>query len=383
VSDDRLARYREKRDFSRTTEPGADAVGPQEKRTADGGPHRFVVQKHAARRLHYDVRIEADGVLVSWAVPKGPSYDPAVRRLAVHVEDHPIDYRTFEGTIGTGTYGAGAVIVWDEGTYHNESAKNGDPIDVRAALEKGHVTIRLEGEKLRGGWHLIRAGGHGPPRRTDDWLMIKRRDDEADAGRDVVGDAPASVRSGLTVEQVAAGALDPPPAPAQACPATEADLEALGAEGDWLGQRRPAGNRYRAVRAGARVELWDAAGEAGAERHPDVVAAVLALPVDDLILDGVVTAAPGPGGAVYVATDVLRLLGQDTAVLATSQRAALLARLDGADRRVGVAGSSAGAPADIVAAARRAGWAAVTLKRIDAPYPEGPSPSWREVRTAE
>ncbi len=167
---------------------------------------RFVVQKHAARRLHYDVRLEVDGVMASWAVPKGPSYDPAVRRLAVHVEDHELEHRSFEGIIPGARYGPGAVIIWDEGTYTNESSRDGRPLSVRAAIDKGHVTVVLAGVKLHGGWHLVRTapGSYG----ADSWLLIKRRDDEVDALRDIEAEEPASVRSGLTIEEI--GSVDSP-----------------------------------------------------------------------------------------------------------------------------------------------------------------------------
>lgn len=162
------------------------------------GDPRFVVQLHAARRLHYDVRLEVDGVMASWAVPKGPCYDPAVRRLAVHVEDHDLSHRNFEGPTGGGK----GMIIWDEGTFRNESARDGTPLDLRAAIDKGHVTVVLDGVKLHGGWHLVRTppGSYG----RDSWLLIKRRDDEAVAGLDIEAALPASVRSGRTLEEVAA-----------------------------------------------------------------------------------------------------------------------------------------------------------------------------------
>ena len=153
---------------------------------------RFVIHKHAASSLHYDLRLEAGGVLKSWAVPKGPSTDPREKRLAVEVEDHSLDYAEFEGRIGTG-YGAGRVIVWDAGTYR--SLTDGP---VEAAIENGHLSFWLEGEKLRGGWTLQRTGGGAKPQ----WLLIKRRDDEADARRNPVSTQPESVRSGRNIEDL-------------------------------------------------------------------------------------------------------------------------------------------------------------------------------------
>jgi DNA ligase D-like protein (predicted 3'-phosphoesterase) len=153
---------------------------------------RFVIQLHAATTLHYDFRLEAGGVLKSWAVPKGPSTDPREKRLAVEVEDHSLAYGDFEGVLGDG-YGAGRVIVWDAGTYR--SLTDGP---VEEALENGHLSFWLEGEKLRGGWTLQRTRGGAKPQ----WLLIKRRDEGADARRDPVGTQPESVVSGRTLEDL-------------------------------------------------------------------------------------------------------------------------------------------------------------------------------------
>jgi DNA ligase D-like protein (predicted 3'-phosphoesterase) len=153
----------------------------------------FVVQKHAATSLHYDFRLEVDGAMRSWAVPKGPSYDPGERRLAMSVEDHPMSWNEFEGVIGPG-YGAGTVIVWDRGTYRNTSDS-----DIAEALDGGYARFVLEGSKLRGEWSLRRMSGQ----KKESWLLSKRRDGDADPGRDVVEEEPESVVSGLTIEEVA------------------------------------------------------------------------------------------------------------------------------------------------------------------------------------
>jgi len=156
---------------------------------------RFVIQKHAATTLHYDFRLEVDGVLRSWAVPKGPSTDPRERRLAVEVEDHSLAYGDFEGVIGEYSYGAGAVIVWDAGTYRNLDEDR----SMAEALDAGHARIWLEGEKLRGGWTLHRTNaGHKPQ-----WLLMKRRDEGADARRNPQSTQPESVKTGRTIEEVA------------------------------------------------------------------------------------------------------------------------------------------------------------------------------------
>ncbi|HKY59701.1 MAG TPA: DNA polymerase ligase N-terminal domain-containing protein [Gemmatimonadota bacterium] len=189
---DPLHAYRKKRDFRKTGEPS----GKTRKRAG----RRFVIQKHAARSLHYDFRLEADGVLKSWAVPKGPSTDPKDKRLAMPTEDHPLDYHDFEGVIPEGQYGAGAVIVWDRGTYRNLTEDDdGEEVPVSEALADGHLKVWLDGEKLRGGYALTRIGKGKDVR----WLLVKMDDEEADARRNPVSTEPESVLSGRTVEEVA------------------------------------------------------------------------------------------------------------------------------------------------------------------------------------
>jgi bifunctional non-homologous end joining protein LigD len=191
---ERLGPYRQKRDFTRTAEPtGATRPGPP----AAGAGNRFVVQRHRARRLHYDLRLEAAGVLLSWAVPKGPTLDPSERRLAVHVEDHPLDYFDFEGVIAPGEYGGGDVIVWDWGTW--QLAKGDDVLD---AVERGDLHFDLHGEKLRGRFVLVRRGGSQAGGRQN-WLLLHKHDDEAVDGWDPE-DHPRSVKTGRTNDEVAA-----------------------------------------------------------------------------------------------------------------------------------------------------------------------------------
>ena len=162
----------------------------------------FVVHKHAARTLHDDFRLEVDGVLKSWAVPKGPSTDPREKRLAVAVEDHALDYADFEGTIGESSYGAGAVIVWDTGPYANRTERDGVQVPMARALADGHAVVELEGRKLHGRYALTRTGEQ---RGREQWLLVKVRDDAADARRNPVSTQPESVLSGRTIEDVAAG----------------------------------------------------------------------------------------------------------------------------------------------------------------------------------
>jgi DNA ligase D-like protein (predicted 3'-phosphoesterase) len=161
----------------------------------------FVVQKHAARSEHYDFRLEVDGVLKSWAVPKGPSTNPRYKRLAIRVEDHPLDYAEFEGVLPEGRYGAGAVIVWDRGTYLNRTKRDGREVPIERALRDGHAVVELHGHKLRGGYALTRTDKDD--RGRERWLLVKKKDEQADAGRDPVVSEPESVLSGRTLEQVA------------------------------------------------------------------------------------------------------------------------------------------------------------------------------------
>ncbi len=190
-------KYEEKRDFSRTPEP------PLRQPSESGGPLTFVVQKHSARRLHYDFRLELDGVLKSWAVPAGPSADTRVRRLAVMVEDHPLDYASFEGIIPEGEYGGGQVIVWDRGTYSPEEDgrlffddRERSQKQMRNGLAQDKVSVFLRGQKLKGSWTLVKT-------KRGDWLLIKHKDKYAQSEYDILDDGK-SVISGLSIEDLKA-----------------------------------------------------------------------------------------------------------------------------------------------------------------------------------
>jgi DNA ligase D-like protein (predicted 3'-phosphoesterase) len=190
---DALKDYRAKRHPRRTPEPSGRARRPR------GTKPRFVIQQHDATSLHFDVRLEADGVLKSWAVPKGPSTDPRDKRLAMPTEDHPLDYADFEGVIPEGEYGAGPVIVWDAGTFRNLTQHDGREIPVARALRDGHVSVWLEGTKLRGGYAFTRVARG----KRDRWILVKEDDTEADARRKPVATQPESVVSGRTIRDVA------------------------------------------------------------------------------------------------------------------------------------------------------------------------------------
>ena len=194
------SRYRSRRDFHESPEPSGRKRGKPRFRRR--GKPMFVIQQHDASRMHFDLRLEVDGVLKSWAVPKGPSTDPREKRLAVAVEDHPLDYADFEGVIPHGEYGGGTVVVWDAGPYRNlREDEDGNPIPMEHALRDGRVEVWLEGKKLRGGYALVHAKLRGEKR---NWLLVKMKDEGADARRRPTKTEPESVLSGRTLEQVTA-----------------------------------------------------------------------------------------------------------------------------------------------------------------------------------
>jgi bifunctional non-homologous end joining protein LigD len=289
-----LTTYRKKRDPERTPEPFGG-------RPPSGG-RLFVVQKHAARRLHYILRLEMDGVLKSWAVPKGPSAGAEEKRLAVHVEDHPIEYGDFEGVIPPGNYGAGSVIVWDQGWYR--SAKPEDPL---AQLARGKLEVEIFGHKMRGRWTLARMSG-----KDKDWLLLKKADGaaiRADAA-ELTERYPQSVLSGLTVEEMANASgrlaairarLDALGAPrgeviARSQPFTLATLaERPFSDPAWLFEIKYDGVRVLASRRGSRVELYGRSGQDTTSRYPEVVRALRALPVESFVIDGEIVALDDAG----------------------------------------------------------------------------------------
>jgi DNA ligase D-like protein (predicted 3'-phosphoesterase) len=203
-----LTEYERKRDFSKTSEPSGK--GRKGKRSPKRRHPRFTIQKHSATSLHYDLRLEVDGVLASWAVPKGPSTNPADKRLAMRTEDHPMEYLEFEGVIPKGEYGAGPVIVWDRGVFENISeTRRGEKLTLTEALEKGDIKVFLLGEKIRGAYALVRtspdkrvAPGGAPSHQREQWLLIKKRGEGADRRRKPTSSQPESVLTGRTIEQV-------------------------------------------------------------------------------------------------------------------------------------------------------------------------------------
>lgn len=393
-----LATYRAKRDFARTSEPPG-AVGPASRKA-----RRFVVQMHAARRLHFDLRLELDGVMRSWAVTRGPSLDPADKRLAVQVEDHPLDYAGFEGPIEEG-YGAGTVMVWDSGTWE-PAPEVGDPA---AALGDGNLKFVLHGQRLRGGWDLVRMKPR-PKERQPQWLLFKRRDEEARPGEGagLVEEATTSVQSGRTLEQIAAGkppvrrassppgkgkAVRPPakkPAPrlTDFVPPMLCKLVDRAPEGPgWLHEIKLDGYRIEALVAGGSARLLTRNAHDWTKRFPETAKALSRLP--DCILDGELVALDAQGNPdfaalqaameekrtaalTYHAFDLLSAGGEDLRALALTDRKQRLRALlrKAPDAATFVAAFDT--PGDaVLRSACRLGLEGVVSKRADAPYRAG------------
>ena len=407
-----LDEYVRKRDFERTPEP--TGRGGAVRRARRG---RFVVQQHAARRMHYDFRLEQDGVLKSWAVPKGPSLDSRERRMAVETEDHPLEYASFEGSIPKGEYGGGTVVVWDRGTWE----PLGDP---RAGLEKGKLEFRLAGEKLRGRWHLVRMRPRPRDRNKKLWLLIKGKDEESRQGADaeITERAPESVLSGRSVAAVRRdpgrvwssekGELETAPRAAPAgrparlpdVPrpqlATLVDAPPEGA--DWLHELKLDGYRMLARIARGDVRLLTRAGNDWTDRFPEIARELGRLPVDAALLDGEVVALDGAGrsrfqllqGAMkggrtdlrFFAFDLLHLNGHDLRGKPLAERKeALFAVLRGLSDASPIRASDhvQGNGAEFFAEACRSGAEGIVSKLATARYRAGRTRTWLKVKCGQ
>lgn len=399
---DPLEEYRTKRDFRRTAEPSGKSRRGTEREAAGG---RFVVHKHGARRLHYDLRLEHGGVLWSWAVTRGPSLDPAERRLAVHVEDHPLDYAGFEGVIPEGSYGAGAVIVWDEGEWQPD----GDPAK---GMKKGHLQFELHGSKLRGVWHLVRLKPR-PGEKGDNWLLIKSDDDFADTTADILETEPRSVKSAMTLEEVGGGKKARKSMPKRArrgtlpplsgfiAPALATLRDVPPSSDDWLHEVKFDGYRLQAHVADGQVRYFTRSGLDWTEKFGTRIAdAFLKLDLGQAIIDGELVVLSDKGVAafsllqgdlsegrtermVFYAFDLLHLddeaLVDEPLIERKDRLEKLLAKLP-ADAPLRYSEHFRTSGETFLAQACRMGLEGVVSKRLDAPYRSGRSLAWLKAK---
>jgi bifunctional non-homologous end joining protein LigD len=407
-----LAKYNAKRDFTKTAEP-AGVVPSTRKEAKDADALHFVIQKHWASRLHYDFRLELDGVMVSWAVPKGPSYDPAAKAMAIHVEDHPISYNTFEGTIPKGEYGAGTVIVWDRGTWEPV----GDPRD---GLVKGKVLLKLHGEKLAGLWELVRISKPGE-KKQDQWMLFKKRGDawaRPSNEYDVITALPDSVVEkplGPIEEREPRETLLPRrPAPLDTAAAIQlaakaplpaklepqlATLVSSVPPGDWVVESKFDGYRMLARIDGDEVRLFTRNGNDWTEKLAPVAQAVAALGLDRAWLDGEIVVLGDNGvpdfnrlqnsmdrsksqDIVMFVFDVPFLGDKDLRALPLLARRAVLKELfeeRGSDI-LRFSESFEVQPAQLLGAACKMGLEGVMVKRADAPYVSGRTETWMKLK---
>jgi bifunctional non-homologous end joining protein LigD len=401
---DTLKKYREKRNFAVTSEP-------PEGGTANEAARAFVIQKHWATRLHYDLRLELDGAMKSWAVPKGPCYDPSVKRMAVQVEDHPIAYNQFEGQIPAGQYGAGKVIIWDEGTW--------TPVgDARKGYREGHLKFDVSGVKMRGRWALVRLKGRESERQPP-WLLIKDRDEFARPEREfsVVDEMPDSVvplraKRKKEAAQAAAQATDDDPGPslpgvARAMPATLKPQLATLVDGvpphaaDWIYEVKFDGYRVLARLEEGAVRLYTRNGHDWSARMPHLVKAFTAFKVRDAWIDGeiVVLADNGApsfqalqnafdsartGNIVFYAFDLPYVAGRDLRQEPLTVRRALLEQLMASAPMEAVRFSEAFdvAPAGLVASACKMGLEGIIAKLKSSTYVSRRSDTWLKIKCA-
>lgn len=421
MAEDLLKTYRQKRDFRRTAEPSGDAPV---RRAAPG--LRYLIQKHDATRLHYDLRLEHDGVLKSWAVTRGPSLDPDEKRLAVRTEDHPFDYGDFEGTIPKGEYGGGTVMLWDEGTW--EVADPGE--DAGEALRAGKLKFILHGERLKGAWMLVRIKNNRDRKsKAENWLLFKERDGFATRERTPITErALTSARTGRSMEEIAQGHVEwssggrqitgedtseakkraPRPSNFRRLPEPKfvapqmATLSEAPPEGEaWVHEIKYDGYRAIASVAGGAVRIFTRNGLDWTDRFAGVVQALADLPCAAALLDGEIvvldergrsdfgalqrTLADGKGGGlVYYLFDLLELDGESLRNRPLTERKEKLAALLVDGPKAGpllYSDHVAGSGSAIFAKAKEMGLEGIVSKRADSHYRPGRGKTWLKVKT--
>ncbi|HEY8833381.1 MAG TPA: DNA ligase D [Gemmatimonadaceae bacterium] len=435
-----LAEYQRKRDFNRTAEPSGDELAAPTR----AGRLRFVIQKHAASHLHFDLRLELDGVMKSWAVPKGPSLDPSVKRLAMQVEDHPIDYNTFEGTIPKGEYGGGTVMLWDRGTYSSDVASSPEKEEdaIRDGLKRGDLKITFHGERLHGSYALVRMkfardGSSSKPQ----WLLIKHRDQFA-SDQDVVADNMTSVDTGRTMEEIASGkskiwrsnrkprklaiplssgtpstkkSVDKSSPPKLHFKSLEPMYASVGSEvpeSGWTFEPKYDGIRVLAYATSTDVKLITRNGKDKAQQFPEIVAALKKLASasrKSLVLDGEIVALidgeparfqelqgrmhvkeshmierhSSSTPAALILFDIL-MDGDDVLIKEpwSERRARLVKRVEKhVSKQVRLTESVQGDGEKMLENARRQGWEGIIAKRVDSRYdPGNRSRNWLKLK---
>nr|WP_224199364.1 non-homologous end-joining DNA ligase [Pacificimonas flava] len=392
-SSDPLAEYNSKRDFTRTAEPAGEA--------GEAGSRIFMVQKHDATRLHYDLRLEKDGVLKSWAVTKGPSLDPDDKRLAVQTEDHPMSYATFEGTIPKAEYGGGTVMLWDRGTWKPIEGKSENDLD------EGHLHFCLDGERMKGEWLLVRMKRRKGEKR-DNWLLRKLDDEHKGSSEGLTGRYLTSVETGRTMEEIAEGA-EPAggnneteshrPLPKYESPQLATLADAVPPGDDWLHEMKYDGYRALVAAADGEVRIFTRNGKDWTEKFPAVVHAVTAAGLGTALLDGELVVLDEDGrpsfqglqqaldgskaaeNVVYFAFDLLRQGGRDLKSQTNAERKARLAAL--IPQNFGALRYSdhvLGKGEALFDAMCEQGLEGIISKRADAPYRGKRSRNWLKVK---
>lgn len=391
---DPLAKYNAMRDFAKTAEPKGEVAKEKGR--------KFIVQKHDATRLHWDFRLELDGVLKSWAVTRGPSLDPAEKRLAVRTEDHPMSYASFEGTIPKGEYGGGTVMLWDEGEWAPVQGKSTEDLD------KGHLHFRLQGERMKGEWLLIRLRPRGREKR-ENWLLRKIEDREAGATDELVETGLTSIKTGRTMQEIAesvrpgkqpkkkaAKTASSAKLPAFRSPQFATLVDSVPAGNGWLHEMKYDGYRTLIAIGKGGPKLYTRTGLDWTDKFPAVAEAARSIAAGSALIDGEVVAfkhdktdfstlqeAISGGGAElsYFAFDLLELDGEDLSKLPQIERKEKLrALIAGADARILFSEHVLGAGGKLYDAMCAAGHEGVVSKRADAPYRSRRTKSWLKIK---
>lgn len=382
-----LDEYSRKRDFAETPEPKAKA--------GDSSGNRFVVHRHEARRLHYDLRLEIGGALKSWAVPKGPTLDPSIKRLAVHVEDHPLEYGDFQGTIPAGNYGAGVVTIWDSGTFD----VLGD-LSAERQLERGDFKFQLHGSKLMGNFALVRTGGKKG--KGNDWLLLKKPDFAAQEGWDAE-DHLEAVRSPVADLSLVPGAKRAA-MPQRVEPMLATAVAAPPQGSDWVYEIKWDGYRGIAFLDGGGLRLVSRNNQALDKQFPELAELANQIAADSAILDGEIVAFDSSGrpsfsliqqrtgfvakssaerpSLIYVTFDLLYLNGYDLRGAALSERQKLLRSIARPGGVMRISEAFSGSGERVLEAARQHGLEGVLAKKLDSRYESGRSRSWMKVKFA-